>query len=147
MPLAYSVYAEPERRTGAPHASPTAGLKQAPSPSADVVGAPPTAVTIPPACWPGPCDTNWLVRTGDASTYGPGWAGWTAIPEGPGYRIRVCGPSDCAELTTTDTGPDQRIHPERVVDLDVPTFEDVCGVPWRMGACPVSVTILRLPHG
>jgi hypothetical protein len=34
-----------------------------------------------------------------------------------------------------------------VVDLDVPTFEAVCGGPWRMGTCPVSVTILRVPHG
>ncbi|HEV8488973.1 MAG TPA: hypothetical protein VGQ58_04210 [Candidatus Limnocylindrales bacterium] len=153
MPPAYSVYAEPERRTGAPHGEAAPGTPGAePATTSDPAqqaagGAPPTAVTIPPACWPGPCDANWLVRTGDASTYGPGWDGWTAIPEGPGYRIRVCGPADCAELLTTDAGPDQRIHPDRVVDLDVPTFEDVCGVPWRMGTCPVSVTILRVPHG
>jgi hypothetical protein len=133
--------------SGAPHVAPTATPVITASGGPPSGGAPPTTVTIPPACWPGPCDANWLVRTGDASTYGPGWDGWTAIPEGPGYRIRVCGPADCAELLTTDAGPDQRIHPDRVVDLDVPTFEDVCGVPWRMGTCPVSVTILRVPHG
>jgi hypothetical protein len=88
-----------------------------------------------------------LVRSGTASTYGPGWDGWTAIPEGPGYRIRVCGPSDCAVRLTTDAGPSLAMQREgRIVDLDVPTFEAVCGVRWTMGLCPVSVTILRVPR-
>jgi hypothetical protein len=136
--------------TGAPHVrdalDPGDGNQEA-APS----GTPVARRSRPPAPRPTPGpDANWLVRTGDASTYGDGWDGWLAIPEGPGYLITVCGPSDCAEqLLTNDAGPSLAWQRKgRIVDLDVPTFELVCGVPWRIaGTCPVSVTILRVPHG
>lgn len=91
--------------------------------------------TAPPA-------ETWT-RQGTASTYGPGWDGWTASPWPRGTTIEVCGPGGCAVRTTNDYGPDQRIFPDRVVDLDVPTFEHVCGVSWRMGLCPVTVTVVQ----
>lgn len=82
-------------------------------------------------------------REGIASTYGPGWDGWIALPEGPGWRVYVCGAGGCLTLVSNDAGPDlanQRAG--RVIDLDVPSFVAICGVPWRMGLCPVSVTYL-----
>lgn len=38
-----------------------------------------------------PKPTSTAVRTGVASTYGPGWDGWIAWPDGRGYTLRVCG--------------------------------------------------------
>lgn len=84
-----------------------------------------------------------VTRSGIASTYGPGYDGFTASPWPRGTVLEICGPGGCAKRTTNDVGPDQRIHPDRVVDLDVSTFELVCGVSWRMGLCPVVVTVLR----
>lgn len=86
-----------------------------------------------------------LVRSGIASTYGPGWDGWIAWPDGPGWRLRVCGPGGCLTVVSTDAGPDkamQRAPYNRVIDLDVFSFEYVCAQPWRMGLCPVSVQVL-----
>lgn len=112
-------------RTGAPSAGTTAA---SPTPAgADPTSAPATFVT----------------RQGIASTYGPGWDGWIASPFPRGTVLEICGLGGCATRTTNDVGPNQRIHPDRVVDLDVPTFELVCGVSWRMGLCPVTVTMIR----
>lgn len=86
----------------------------------------------------------WLTRSGTATTYGAGWSEWwVALPHGPGWRFRVCGAGGCRELVSHDAGPDlaaQRMG--RIVDLPIGAFEDVCGVPWRMGVCQVTVTIL-----
>lgn len=84
-------------------------------------------------------------RSGLASTYGSGWSEWwVALPDGPGWRFRVCGPGGCRELVSHDAGPDRQMQREgRIVDLPVGAFEDVCGVSdWRVGLCPVTVTIL-----
>jgi hypothetical protein len=84
-----------------------------------------------------------LVFTGVASTYGDGYGpGWIALPQGPGIRFRVCGPAACLTLVSTDKGPDQRIFPDRIVDLPVWAFERVSGQPWRRGLASVSVEIL-----
>jgi len=106
---------------------------------------PPSVTPVPtlPATTAAPLEL--VTRTGIASTYGPGWDGWTATPWPRGTTIRICGPGGCAERLTNDVGPNQRIHPDRVVDLDVATFELVCAVSWRMGLCDVSVTVIR--HG
>ena len=80
--------------------------------------------------------------TGTASTYGPGYDGYLALPIGPGHRVRICGAGGCVVAVSNDAGPSlamQRLG--RIVDLDVATFERVCGVPWTRGLCRVSVTV------
>lgn len=84
------------------------------------------------------------VARGLASTYGPGYAGYLALPEGPGVRVRICGPAACVVRTSNDAGPDRKMQRRgRVVDLDVATFETVCGCGWRAGLVRVSVEYLR----
>jgi hypothetical protein len=84
-----------------------------------------------------------LFAVGVASTYGPGWpADFVALPQGPGWRFRVCGQRDCLVLISTDTGPDQGVWPGRIVDLPVWAFERVSGQPWTRGLASVSVEIL-----
>lgn len=98
----------------------------------------------PPAATPTPSAAATRAIRGIASTYGPGWDGWAALPEGPGVRFRVCGPAACAVRTSSDAGPDLAMQRAgRVVDLDAPTFEAVCGCPWTRGLMPVTVE--RLP--
>lgn len=84
------------------------------------------------------------VVTGTASTYGKGWDGWIAWPAGPGWRLRVCGDGGCRTVTSNDAGPDRAMQRAgRVIDLDIPTFEAVCGIPWwPRGLCTVTVTVL-----
>lgn len=88
-----------------------------------------------------------VVRTvaiGLASTYGPGYAGFIALPEGAGVRVRICGPAACRTRTSNDAGPSRKMQRRgRVVDLDVATFEAVCGCGWRTGLVRVSVEYLR----
>lgn len=91
------------------------------------------------------CGRTCIVRTGLASTYGEGWSEWwVALPEGPGWRFRVCGAGGCRTLVSHDAGPDRQMQREgRIVDLPVGAFEFVCGVStWRVGLCPVTLTIL-----
>jgi hypothetical protein len=75
--------------------------------------------------------------TGTASTYGPGFDGYLALPAGPGIHVRICGAGGCIDRVSNDTGPVPSLH--RVADLDVADFEKVCGVPWTRGLCRVSV--------
>ena len=78
--------------------------------------------------------------TGTASTYGPGYDGYLALPSGPGHRVRICGAGGCIVRVSNDAGPSlamQRLG--RIVDLSVADFEAVCGVPWTRGLCRVSV--------
>lgn len=106
---------------------------------------PPGAVesvqAVAPASTPTPPPL--VSRTGVVSTYGPGFEGYAALPRpwGSGWRFTVCGPGGCRTLVSNDTGPDQRRHPDRIADLDVATFEAVCGVRWRMGLCVATVTV------
>lgn len=88
-----------------------------------------------------------MIVVGIASTYGPGFDGRLAWPRGPGFLLRICGPGGCREGTSNDSGPSlamQRLG--RIVDLDVATFEAVCGGPWFvLGLCDVSVEVLGEP--
>ena len=77
--------------------------------------------------------------TGTASTYGPGFDGYLALPAGPGIHVRICGAGGCIDRVSNDTGPVPSLH--RVADLDVADFEKVCGAPWTIGLCRVEVTI------
>jgi hypothetical protein len=84
--------------------------------------------------------------SGTASTYGPGWDGWLALPQGPGVHVRICGAGGCVLRTSTDAGPSLAMQRQgRIADLDVATFEAVCGVPWTAGLCSVTVTPIPRP--
>lgn len=77
---------------------------------------------------------------GKASTYGPGYAGYLALPEGPGILVEVCGPGGCIIRRSNDAGPSramQRVG--RVIDLNVRDFELVCGCSWSAGLTKVRV--------
>ena len=83
---------------------------------------------------------------GYASTYGPGWDGWLALPQGPGVHVRICGAGGCVVRTSTDAGPSLAMQRRgRIADLDVRTFEAVCGVPWTVGLCLVVVQPIPAP--
>jgi hypothetical protein len=80
---------------------------------------------------------------GIASTYGPGFDGYLALPGGRGIHVRVSGPGGTVERVSNDAGPSlywQRHG--RVVDLDVADFETVCGTVWTRGTCNVTVAYL-----
>ena len=78
--------------------------------------------------------------TGTASTYGPGYDGYLALPAGRGIHVRICGAGGCIDRVSNDKGPVPSLH--RVADLDVADFEKVCGCPWTMGLCRVTVEVL-----
>lgn len=130
------------RSAGAPPSAPQgterATLARTVEPTPTPSPTPNPATTAPPA-------TAWT-RAGIASTYGPGFDGYIASPDWPrGSILEICGPGACVLRVTNDVGPDQSIHPDRVVDLDVQTFEVVCAVDWTRGLCPVVVTLVSLP--
>lgn len=66
---------------------------------------------------------------------------YLALPEKVGTRARICGPSACISRVSTDFGPDQRVHPDRIADLSAHDFLLVCGVPLSFGLCPGTVTL------
>ena len=84
------------------------------------------------------------VRHGTASTYGDGYEGYLALPEGPGVRVRVCGPAACIERTSNDAGPSKAMQRQgRIVDLDATDFNEVCGCSWQtVGLVKVTVEYL-----
>ena len=77
---------------------------------------------------------------GIASTYGPGFDGYLALPAGRGIHVRICGAGGCIDRVSNDAGPVPSLH--RVADLDVSDFEYVCAAPWTRGLCRVSVEVL-----
>lgn len=75
--------------------------------------------------------------------------GYVAIPIGPGHRIRICGPADCVDVTSTDAGPNHKmLVAGRIADLALRStageswWERICGVPKRFGLCPGSWTLI-----
>lgn len=81
-----------------------------------------------------------VTREGIASWVGGYGRDYLALPWGRGIRATICGPGGCWTGISTDVGPDQRVHPDRVADLSPEVFELVCGVPRSYGLCPVTVT-------
>ena len=72
---------------------------------------------------------------------------YLAIPEGPGYRVLVCGPAACLERFSTDAGPVKSLQRAgRLGDLSARDWLTVCGVELRFGLCPGSLTILGRRH-
>lgn len=104
---------------------------------------PPVRTASPPDPSTSPSEPAPRRVSGIASTYGPGFDGYLALPEGPGIRVRICGPAACAIRTSNDAGPNLAMQRKgRVVDLDVPTFELVAGTSWRAGLVRVTVEYL-----
>lgn len=95
-----------------------------------------------------PAAADGRVVSGTASTYGEGYDGYLALPEGRGVRVKVCssasGSYRCVTRTSNDAGPSKGMQREgRVIDLDVPTFEYLCQCDWRvLGLMPVTVEYL-----
>ncbi|MDP2622287.1 MAG: hypothetical protein Q8Q29_00615 [Actinomycetota bacterium] len=72
-------------------------------------------------------------------SYGPRYL---AIPEGPGWKIRVCGPAACFDRVSTDAGPELFLQREgRLGDVSAADFPRICGVPISYGLCPGTLTI------
>ncbi len=116
-----------------PSSSPTTSPSLVVRPSHTATPAKPTAR---------PTQKNRVV-VGIASTYGPGFNGLLALPEGPGHKVKVCGPKASITKVSNDTGPNHAMQLlGRVVDLDVPSFQIVCGCAWTIGLVKVSVTYL-----
>ena len=72
-------------------------------------------------------------KYGKATTYGPGYGGYLALPEGGGILVEVCGPAGCILRRSNDAGPSlsgQRAG--RIIDLDVNDFEAICGCQWNI---------------
>ena len=146
------------RWAATPRPAPASANTEVPSPSADRMWALPEAPTTRPVPQPSPVVATDLLSSqptnaheanvspaplrGIASTYGPGYAGYLALPQGVGIRVRICGPAACIERVSNDTGPDQRIFPDRIVDVDVATFELVCGCDWHRGLVAATVELL-----
>ncbi len=81
---------------------------------------------------------------GEASTYGPGYAGLIAVPRRGRWLVRIIWHGRSVVRSTNDYGPDQRLFPDRVIDLDVATFEALSGEDWTRGIlAPVTVQYLR----
>lgn len=135
--------------------APASGAPQLSDPATSEIGAPthlaggrwsdPTALKsdVPKSVRAGHTVPRGYTVRGIASTYGPGWDGWIAWPNGPGWRLRVCGPAACRTVVSTDAGPDKAMQRAgRVIDLDIPTFEAIAGGSWRRGLVHVTVTVL-----
>lgn len=130
----------------------TVSVAMTPKPCIAVV---PSATPVPvvsaasspsPTPDPGPTERVTPVLVGTASTYGPGFDGLTAVPkrEWRGKHVEICYADRCVVRVVNDLGPDQRVFPDRVVDLDVPTFEYLAQGSWRVGLLYDTVTVRLL---
>ena len=115
------------------------------SPQPTVRPTPAVVLEVSPRPSPQPTRKRELPRgrivTGTASTYGPGFDGLLALPDGRGHRVTICSPVThrCVDRVSNDAGPVPSLH--RVADLDVRTFEYLCNCKWRvLGVQPVTVT-------
>lgn len=76
-------------------------------------------------------------REGVVSHMGPGFGrDYLALPVPRGTTVRICGPARCRVMTSNDFGPNQRIHPDRIADVGMATFTELC-------ACPTSQGLFR----
>lgn len=73
-----------------------------------------------------------------APRYGPEYL---ALPFPRGTVAEICGPADCVLRRSTDFGPDQRVHPDRIADLSAADWQVVCGLPLSRGTCRGTVEL------
>jgi hypothetical protein len=77
---------------------------------------------------PKPISIYSKVKYGIASTYGPGYDGLLALPEGCGIKVEVCGPAGCIIRVSNDAGPDLTMQRAgRVIDLNLNDFRLIGG--------------------
>jgi hypothetical protein len=71
---------------------------------------------------------NSFYRYGIASTYGPGFDYYIALPEGSGIRVEICGYAGCIIRISNDCGPDTSMQKlGRIIDLNLSDFLAVGG--------------------
>lgn len=80
-----------------------------------------------------------------------GLAGWAVPSLGRDYLamrlprgtiVTICGPGGCwRHARVNDYGPSKRLHPDRIADVALHHWEDICGVPKSMGLCNATATI------
>jgi len=81
---------------------------------------------------------------GQASTYGPGYGDLIAVPHRGRWLVRIIWHGRYVVRSTSDYGPNQRVYPGRVIDLDVGTFQALSGENWARGLLyGVTVEYLR----
>ncbi len=81
---------------------------------------------------------------GQASTYGPAYPGLIAVPRRGHWLVEIIWHGRYVIRRTNDYGPDRRLFPNRVIDLDVATFEALSGQSWTRGVLwSVKVVYLR----
>lgn len=138
------------------------GAPQEPSPTAVVVELPRQRAIRPAAPHPSPAVVNVTTSEGDPSptTSTPGdysvvtlegLAGWAVPSLGRDYLamrlprgtiVTICGPGGCwRHARVNDYGPSKRLHPDRIADVALHHWEDICGVPKSMGLCNATATI------
>jgi hypothetical protein len=80
---------------------------------------------------------------GQASTYGPAYGGLIAVPHRGHWLVKIIWHGRYLIRRTNDYGPDQRLYPNRVIDLDVATFQALSGESWTRGIVS-GVTVVYL---
>jgi hypothetical protein len=126
-------------RTPAVGSSPAVGLIMTPRPSVpEVVPKASPQPKVPPVRKQTPKPQK--IVTGKASTYGPGYDGYFALPQGRGHKVVICSVVTlrCLTRVSNDTGPKKSLN--RVADLDVKTFEYLCDCNWTKGIQTVTMT-------
>ena len=87
----------------------------------------PTPMSTPKTT-PKPVSIYSKIKFGIASTYGPGYDGLLALPEGRGIKVEVCGPAGCIIRVSNDAGPDLTMQrARRVIDLNLNDFRLIGG--------------------
>ncbi len=82
---------------------------------------------------------------GQASTYGPGFPGYIAVPHHGRWLVKIIWHGRYVIRQTNDYGPDRRLFPARVIDLDVATFEALSGRSWTAGLLS-GITVVYLKY-
>ena len=82
-------------------------------------------------------------REGVISHMGPDYPDdWLAIPyKTHGSLYRICA-KRCVTLRQNDFGPHQGIHPDRIADVSVSTFEYICACSASRGVVRGSFTLV-----
>lgn len=76
-----------------------------------------------------------------------GKASWMPEKYGPDYlamrlpkgtEVRICA-ATCLDMVVKDYGPSSRLYPDRIADIAVIRWEQICEIPRRWGICEITV--------